>query len=1369
MPHHVHNHPSLTASFLSDLSLSWVWPLLRAPPPATPIWPLHPSDASEPLCAALTAAWAAEAASAAASSRTPRFVRAWADAFLRRFAPIGLATWGKTLLNLAQSRAVIALLEVVGDPSRPAGEGLGWALLVGLLGAGAAVSDAWFWRNTWFFGHRWRVATLGLLHGKALRLRADALAGASTGHVVSLASNDAERFLQVVHHLPHLVLTPIDFCIFTAVLYADLGAAAFAGLALLVLVSALQVVGYSRAFGALRRARAAITDARLTLTAQVLGGIRCVKANGWEPPFFAAATALRAEEVAQLRAQYAVRGTFEGLIHSKYLLVAGASLLALWARGEALTPARVYSALTLFYLLDMDRVWRFVENSESISDCFVSLARFEAFLALPEAPISPADAAVDAAAAGAVTVPVEGGDDDTVGLLPRAGAGEVAAPPAPVQPPSAPAPDGAAAVEVKDARGGWLVSEAIAAGAGAGGGEGADAGAPPLAPRVATVISGASFTVARGQLCALVGGSGAGKTSLLQALLGELPLSAGRAAVLGALSYAPQAPFIMSGTVRDNVLFGRPLEDDRLARVLEACQLAGEVTPGTVVGERGVTLSGGQRARLGLARALYAKADVYLLDDPLSALDATVCRRVFNDAIRGPLLAGATVVLVTHQLRILRAADTICVVAGGAVVLQAAYGDLLARVAALRDAAAGALSPPAVGAALAQLLEQWGREEKEKEEEGGGAAYGCAPALAVPAPTPPAQPPTHAADPAAAVAAATAVFEEDGGSGAVPTSVFINYFRFWVASEGAPTMAALCGVLALGAAAFPGVGLWLSAWASQPFPEAQQRAWPAAVFVLLLGAAVGLSVARPVLFASSAVRAGGALHNEVFRAVLASPLRFFDTRPSGSVLSRFSRDVQVVDERLPLVACDVLLQAGRSAGVLALVCSGNPWVLLALPALFAAFARVRASFVAASRALKRAESATRPPILTVFGETLGGLAVIRSQGASRRTRAALFAALDANSTAWTAFYFVTRWLALRLDLLCVCFLTLTAGASVLARGSSAAAATGLSFVSMLLGELDWMIRQSVELENGMLSVERLLQYRELPVEDVEVEGAGAGAAGGALPPAPPAASLPPSWPAQGRVELRDVWLSYGGPAFALKGVTLGAAPGAKLGVVGRTGAGKSTLLAALLRLAEPRRGADGGCGVFIDGVDVAGVPLSRLRRALTVIPQEPVLYAGPLRTNLDPFSQCSDAQCWAALEAVQLARHFSGRGGGLGARVEESGGNLSMGQRQLVCLARAILRHNKVVVIDEATANVDEDTDKAIQGAIRTHFRDATVLTIAHRLATIMDSDLVAVMAGGAVVEVGPPAALAELPAGAFAALLREAAAKEISQRGEPA
>ena len=761
-------HPSLSSSLFSDIFLTWVAPLLTAAAPP----PLHPADAAAPLCARLTAAWAAEASRAAAAHTPPAFARAWAAAFLPAFAPVGLATWAKALLALAQSRLVLMLLDVVARPERSAWEGLGLAAAVGALGVGAALADAWYWRQTWFHGHRWRVATLGLLHGKALRLRSDALRGVSTGHVVSLASNDVETFLQVVHHLPHLVLTPIDFCLYAWCLYSDLGVSAFAGLGLMVAISAAQLLLYARTYGALRRARSATTDERLDLTSQMIGGIRVIKSNGWEPPFYAAAARVRASEVAQLQAQYRVRGTFEGLIHCKYLLLSGASILCLWALGEAITPARVYSASALFYLLEMDRVWRFVENAENISSWRVSLQRFEAFLALPEVPQSPADAA-QAAAAGAAAAAAAGatalavgkaaatpGEGEALPLLQQQPAAAVAAA-STAAPPSdeggAP-PDGLAG-EVEGLRGGWLAGE--------GSGEGGAAGAPA---RLTEVLRGVSMRVARGELCAVVGATGAGKTSLLLALLGELPTTAGRALLRGVVSYSPQQPFLMSDTVAANVAFGRALEPQRLREVLEACALSGEVAPGTRVGERGVTLSGGQRARLGLARALYAKADVYLLDDPLSALDAAVGRAVFERALRGPLLAGAAVVLVTHQLHFLRRADSICVMGAGACLMQGAFSSLSGQLEALASAAgaeggagegagAGAASPPLLVAALTRLLEQWGAA-------GGGAGEGAPPPCDHPStPLAPPVPPAAAEDGAGSEGEGAAVAAGAGGEG----------------------------------------------------------------------------------------------------------------------------------------------------------------------------------------------------------------------------------------------------------------------------------------------------------------------------------------------------------------------------------------------------------------------------------------------------------------------------------------------------------------------------------------------------------------------------------------------------------------------------
>lgn len=321
-----------------------------------------------------------------------------------------------------------------------------------------------------------------------------------------------------------------------------------------------------------------------------------------------------------------------------------------------------------------------------------------------------------------------------------------------------------------------------------------------------------------------------------------------------------------------------------------------------------------------------------------------------------------------------------------------------------------------------------------------------------------------------------------------------------------------------------------------------------------------------------------------------------------------------------------------------------------------------------------------------------------------------------------------------------------------------------------------MVRQSVELENAMLSVERLLLYSKIATEDVETEDAATGAADALAPAtaaagalAPGAGSLvvvPAGWPRSGAIELRNVRMRYkrdgeaadagssAGLPFALRGVSLVVPSGSRLGVVGRTGAGKSSLIAALLRLSEPERDAAGGCGIIVDGVDVGCVPLTRLRRAISVVAQEPMLYAGTVRSNLDPLARSSDAACAAALAtcALRLA---------LDAPIAESGGNLSVGERQLLCLARAVLRGSSIVLVDEATANVDPDTDALIQAALRTAFTSATIIAVAHRLSTVLDYDEVAVLGDGCVIEHGAPAELAAREGGAFAALLREANARE--------
>ena len=879
---------------LSRVLLSFVAPLLRlgGAVTAADLWPLRACDGAELLTAALRRSWVAECASTSASAtasastaagsaaRAPSFARAWARAFLPGFAHVAAFAWLKAMLALAQSRCVLQLLGVVADPSRALGEGLLWAALVGATGLGAALADAWYWRETWFFGHRWQCAAQGLLFEKATRLRIDALSAVSTGHAVSLATNDCERFLQVVHHLPHLVLTPLDGAVYAVALYADLGVSCFAGLGLMVLVSALQFASYSRVFGALRRERAKTTDARLNLTAQALAGIRVIKASGWEPPFLRAAREVRAREVRQLQSHYSVRGAFEGMIHSKYLLLTGVTILTMWARGERLTPEKVYSATALFYLLEMDRMWRFVENAENLADFLVSCRRFGAFLGLPEvvggngADSSEVrrhdDVSKDAMIDVSVVAGVESTERDDAAILTGSSVEEGA------RVHEALGGDGAAPVAEAAPDDASLAIDAVGLTATAGleyvasapdRGEERDADEVGKSckepPAGAKEVLNLSLRVRKGDLCAVVGKTGAGKSCLLLALLGELPVSRGRMRVRGSVSYAPQQPFVMSGTVRDNICFGAACDEARLDRVIECCCLDGEVRKDTIVGERGVTLSGGQRARLGLARCVYRCADNYLLDDPLSALDAEVGRRVFELCVRGLLASsGATVVLVTHQLRFLRAASSIVVLGdGGRVVAEGGFAVLAAEN---------------VGAALGGLLETWRKEDEEEdkgasEREASTATQTEVAKRAAPAP----------ADAAADDGGARA-FREDGGEGAVSMSVFLAYAKFWAAAEGGWLDAAhIVIVLVAAAVAFPSVGGYLGAWASLPLDQQQQQQ-PAVYYSLLLLAAVLLTVWRPVAFARRTVVSGKELHDRVFKAVLSAPTSFFDARPAGS-------------------------------------------------------------------------------------------------------------------------------------------------------------------------------------------------------------------------------------------------------------------------------------------------------------------------------------------------------------------------------------------------------------------------------------------------------------------------------------------------------
>jgi ABC-type multidrug transport system fused ATPase/permease subunit len=928
---------------------------------------------------------------------------------------------------------------------------------------------------------------------------------------------------------------------------------------------------------------------------------------------------------------------------------------------------------------------------------------------------------------------------------------------------------------------------------------------------------------------------GSGKSSLLLALLGELhPASAAASRRLGGggaradakpsaaaattVCYAPQEPWVLAASVRDNVLLRSsstsggaaaapaPVNEAAYAATLDACALRTDLKlfpdgDATHVGERGVTLSGGQRARLSLARACYAAAAalasapasapaasdvIVLLDDPLAAVDAATGAHLVRAAVCGPLLAGATRLLVTHQRQWLRRCDAVAVMDGGRIVYHGPPGPLLAAGGGDADADAHADADAAAELAAAAVAvagapsEDGGAAEDDAPRElttpqpslqpslqprsprgslddvqrrsfdaGGAAAAPRAAARASPSKTPPPQaqqacavaadaPETPQALPPPPPPPVRGLIEpEERAEGVVTWHTYRRYVSF---AGGVPVAAATLAAFVAQAAARVAVDLWLAWWADRRFEASLSLRAHVGIFGALTGATVALSAARAAGFTAAALTAASGLHDAVLARVLRAPVAFFDSTPLGRVLNRFSRDQAQADADLPQAAqfCGELL-AGAAAGA-CVVAAILPAFSACLLPLALAFAAARRRYARLSRDAKRIEGVARSPILSHAGATAAAAACVRAAGAAPAFAAEFNAHLDAHNRAHFAFVAAGRWLGLRLDALAACAVATAAACVVASRATLPPGLAGMALVSSLTftGTLQYAVRQLAETENLMTSVERLLAFTQLPQE--------------AAPASAPGAAPPPGWPAAGALTVQQLTIAYHpGAAPVLKGISFALAPGAKVGLLGRTGAGKSTLAGALFRLVE-----NAGCSgrIILDGVDIATIGLDELRSRISLIPQEPVLFTGSLRLNLDPFGHASDAEVDALLPRLGLCARAGAAGAA--AAVTECGDNLSAGERALVCLGRALLRASRLLVCDEATAACDAACDARIQAAIRQDFAACTVLTIAHRLDTIIDADAVIILApGGTLAEEGVPAALLEsAPDGHFGAMV---------------
>ncbi|XP_039674707.1 multidrug resistance-associated protein 4-like isoform X3 [Perca fluviatilis] len=1060
-----------------------------------------------------------------------------------------------------------------------------------------------------------------------------------------------------------------------------IGPSCLAGMAVFFILMPVQTM-FGQLFSSLRAETTVLTDDRIRTMNEVISGIRVIKMYGWEKPFAALVDEVRRMEISKIMKSSFLRGLNMASFFVANKIIVFITVCVYVLTGNQLSASRVFMAVSLYGAVRLTITLFFPFAIEKVSESLISIRRIQNFLLLDE--VAPQH----------LGLPVAEKKD--------------------------------CMVKIQDLICYWdKMLEA-------------------------PTLQNVSFTVRPEQLLAVIGPVGAGKSSLLSAILGELSQESGVVKVKGELTYTSQLPWILPGTIRSNILFGKELNPQKYDRVLRACALKRDMDllPGgdlAIVGDRGANLSGGQKARVSLARAVYQDADIYLLDDPLSAVDAKVGRHLFEECICG-LLRKKPRILVTHQIQYLKAADQIVVLNQGKMMARGTYNELQSS-----------------GLDFTTLF------KKEEEEEDGqeGEKQGATPipwtvsrfphtvsdnsissmsslSASLYSLTDGAEPLTVAVQPTE---------EESRSEGNVGLRMYVKYFR-----AGANFLVLLVLILlnALAHITFVLQDWWLARWASEQkhlnvtehlngsFSRQLDLDLYLGVYAGLTATSVVFGFLRSLVFFNVLVSSAQTLHNSMFDAVLRTPVHFFDINPIGRILNRFSKDIGYLDSLLPWTFVDFIQVFLQVIGVIAVAAVIIPWILIPVAPLLAVFLFLRCYFLQTSRDIKRLESTTRSPVFSHLSSSLQGLSTIRAFKVQQRFQQMFDGYQDLHSEAWFLFLTTSRWFAVRLDGICSIFVTITAfGCIYLGDGlEPGAVGLALSYSMTLTGMFQWGVRQSAEIENMMTSVERVVEYAELESEA----------------PWETDKQPPHDWPKAGAITFDGVNFSYSASErLVLKNLTVVFTSREKVGIVGRTGAGKSSLISALFRLAEP------GGRIMIDGFLTSEIGLHTLRQKMSIIPQDPVLFTGTMRKNLDPFRQHTDEDLWNALQEVQMKAVVEDLPNKLETMLTESGSNFSVGQRQLVCLARAILRKNRILIIDEATANVDPRTDSLIQQTIRDKFQECTVLTIAHRLNTIIDCDRILVLDAGRIQEYDEPYVLLQNQEGLFYQMVQQTGRAEAA------
>ncbi|KAF8636372.1 hypothetical protein AX17_003557 [Amanita inopinata Kibby_2008] len=1239
-------NPILTANIFSKWSFAWLTPLMQKGSAQyiteNDLPPLRPNDESKNLGCRLSEAlkrhslWKALFVAYGQPYAAAAFLKLVQDCLA--FLQPQLLRWLLAYISHYQG----ARLGNLQDGTNPSWlEGLSIAFVMFMAAVIQTVTLNQYFQRAFETGMRVRAGLVTAIYEKALFLSNDER-GRASGDIVNLMSVDTTRLQDLCTYGLIALSGPFQIILAFISLYDLLGWAAMVGVAIMIISIPLNTF-IARVLKKMQEQQMKNRDKRTRLMSELLSNIKSIKLYSWEFSFMRKILETRNnQELRMLRKIGIVTSCNMALWSGIPLLVAfGSFATAAAVSSRPLTADVIFPAISLFMLLQFPLAM-FSQVTSNIIEAMVSVRRLADFLNAQEL------------------------QRDVRRLIERSDLSV-----------------GEEALVIKNADFSWL----------------SNATNPTL--------EGINLTARMGELVAVYGRVGAGKSSLLSAIVGDMFRTEGELLVSGSIAYAPQNPWIMSATVRDNVLFFHEYDETYYNLVINACALGQDLAlfpqgDLTEVGEKGITLSGGQRARIALARAVYARSDLVLLDDCLAAVDSHVARHVFDNVI-GPkgLLASKARVFVTNSVAFVKQMDRLVYLRRGIVFESGSYAEImnsenseihnLVRSHGINSSgittpvALEGIAMPASDASTAEdkAVGLFGDELPLSEKVQRRIDYGK---------------PRLAEFPPLRDSALLGLSKEHQEQGRVKPEVYKRYieaasrigFFFFLLATLAQQVASVLASLTLRywgehnrvAGNNSGMLRYLVAYG---------------LFSLLSTILGGLSAVTMWVFC--ALRSARRLHDSMLGSLLRAPLSFFELTPTGRILNLFSRDTYVVDQLLARVIQQLSRTLAVCLSIIAVIGVSFPVFFIFVLPLGWFYLRVMRYYLATSRELKRLDAVSRSPIFAWFSESLSGTPVIRAFNLQSVFVANNQRRLDRNQICYLPSIYVNRWLAVRLEFVGALIILIVAVLAMVALRTTGldAGLVGLvlSYALNTTSSLNWVVRSASEVEQNIVSVERILRQTEVQPE---------------APQEIPDNRPTDGWPSRGEIVFQNYSTKYRPELdLVLRDISIRIGPSEKIGICGRTGAGKSSLLLALFRIVEPVTGK-----IFVDSVDVTKIGLHDLRSAISIVPQTPDLFEGTLRENIDPVGEFTDADIWLALEQARLKEYVECLPGGLDAMVREGGTSLSSGQRQLLCFSRALLRKSKILVLDEATSAVDLDTDQAIQAIIRgPAFAHVTILTIA--------------------------------------------------------